>query len=318
MLRREAARWLARLQSGRDPDVQSKFRQWCDSDRANAAAFERVRQSYELAGLLRQSSGAIPAEVSAPAASRSPRAAYALAAATAFVVVAVAVIVVLGGKLLTGGTEAVMLTTRVGEIRSIRLSDGSRVTLDTATSVEVDIDRAHRGARLEHGRARFEIADTGEPFVIRTKTASATTGGGTLDVEQIGAESRVDVLAGTADVRSRSAAVLVTLDAGDSVTADRSGTVQTQTPIGGQDWTRGMLQFDGTPLPAAVALANRYSNERIVIDGDLHRLRVTGAFRAGDTAGLATALAEAFHLSLGRTAGGGLILSPESAPAPPK
>ena len=59
-----------------------------------------------------------------------------------------------------------------------------------------------------------------------------------------------------------------------------------------------MLEFDGTPLEMAVELANRYSDRKIVIAPDLAALRVTGAFRAGDTRGLARALARAFDLSL--------------------
>ena len=83
MLRREAAGWLARLQSGRDPGVEAKFSRWYEADPAHAAAFERVRRSYDQAGLLRnldlpslQPSDAAPASTV-----RSPR--YALAAALA-------------------------------------------------------------------------------------------------------------------------------------------------------------------------------------------------------------------------------------------
>jgi ferric-dicitrate binding protein FerR (iron transport regulator) len=70
-----------------------------------------------------------------------------------------------------------------------------------------------------------------------------------------------------------------------------------------------MLQFDGIPIEAAVAVANRYSNRKIIISDDVAQLRVTGAFRAGDTRGLAKALATAFHLSLSLDPGGNLILS---------
>jgi transmembrane sensor len=70
-----------------------------------------------------------------------------------------------------------------------------------------------------------------------------------------------------------------------------------------------MLQFDGAPLADAVLLANRYSERRILLSPGLGSLRVTGAFRAGDTAGLARALAQAFHLSLNGTADGSLLLS---------
>jgi ferric-dicitrate binding protein FerR (iron transport regulator) len=70
-----------------------------------------------------------------------------------------------------------------------------------------------------------------------------------------------------------------------------------------------MLQFDGIPIEAAVAVANRYSNRKIIISDDVAQLRVTGAFRAGDTPGLAKALATAFHLSLSLDPGRNLILS---------
>src|SRR6185295_20128926 len=86
----------------------------------------------------------------------------------------------------------------------------------------------------------------------------------------------------------------------------------------GTNWTEGMLQFDGAPIAEAVAQANRYSGRHILIEGNLETLRVTGAFRAGNTAALAKALAAAFHLSLRRTAGNDLILSHREAGAPAK
>jgi transmembrane sensor len=79
-----------------------------------------------------------------------------------------------------------------------------------------------------------------------------------------------------------------------------------------------MLQFDGIPIEAAVAVANRYSNRKIIISDDVAQLRVTGAFRAGDTPGLAKALAAAFHLSLSVNSAGDLILSNPGARPPPK
>ena len=106
-----------------------------------------------------------------------------------------------------------------------------------------------------------------------------------------------------------------------------AGQVIAETPTGltretnvpaAPDWTRGMLQFDGTPIEAAVALANRYSNRHILISEDAAMLRLSGAFRAGDTDGLAKALAAAFHLSLHRAADGNLILSRKGSPAPRK
>lgn len=322
MLRREAARWLVRLQSGRDPDVEEKFRRWRDGDPANAEAFESVKRSYERAGLLRYSPLAAGQAVDErePASGRTPG--YAWAAAAALVVLVPAGAFLAQRGFIVSGTNATMLITGVGEIRRVSLDDGSKVTLDTETRLEVEIGRAERRARLKEGRARFEVAHWSEPFVVEAGEATITSEGSVFDVEKIDDRSRVDVLSGSADVRSTGTGSGngngVTLRAGQGVTAEAAGIERTSDAPGGTDWTRGMLQFDGTPLEAAVSLANRYSQQKIVLAGDIARLRVTGAFRAGDTAGLARALAAAFDLSLARARDGNLILSRKSAPEPPK
>ena len=315
MLRREAANWLARLQSGRDPDVQRKFQQW-HADPRNAAAFARVRGSYEQAGLLRHSQ-ILASDRHEPRAQKATwRPLPALAAAAAIVVLVPAGVVLMrDGGLAVGGTEAVMLMTQVGEIRQVELADGSKVTLDTATKLDVDIGKSRRTAHLRYGRARFQIAKADTPFVVETPSSTVTTTDGIVDVEQVGPEGRVQVLAGAADVGGPGErASPLALGAGEAMTTDPGGVDRKVSVTPAPDWTRGMLQFDGTPLAEAVALANRYSERRILLVGDLGRLRVTGAFRTGDTAGLARALAAAFGLSLQQNGEGNLVLSRKMFP----
>lgn len=303
MLRREAAGWMARLQSGREPDIEAKFRHWYEAHPAHAAAFDRVERSFGQAGLLRNLDlASFNAPSAAPAASaRIQR--YAMAAAAAVVLVPAAVLTVGGGGLSLGGPTVLMLATRVGEIREVKLGDGSKVTLDTASAVEIDVGRSHRRATLRKGRARFAVVGGGTPFVIEAGDAAVTTNGGTVDVAEQG---QIDVLHGGADVR-RPDGHRVSLTAGQTI--DRTNGQMPSNPGAAPDWTQGMLQFDGTPLLSAVTVANRYSDHRILLGGGLDNLRVTGAFKAGDTAGLAKALAAAFHLSLGVNARGDLILS---------
>lgn len=237
----------------------------------------------------------------------------AVAAAAAILVLVPAGMLLFGsGRLSPSGTDAVMLSTGVGEIRQVALADGSRVTLDTSTKVEVRFAGSQRSARLRYGRARFQIAEAKVPFVVESRSATVTSDGGIIDVEQGAQKDSVQVLDGAADVNEpdgdhRSSAV--TLHAGESITITTAGAEQKGVPSPGLDWTHGMLQFDGTPLVEAVILANRYSDRHIVLVGDLGELKVTGAFRAGDTGGLAKALAAAFQLSLQRRADGALMLS---------
>ena len=311
MLRRDAATWLARLQSRRDPKVEEKFQRWRDRDPAHAEAFERVSASYQQAGLLRYSAltSASTREASRPPSSRTPN--YAWAAAAALILLfSGGFYLVLGSGLRTSGTEAVMLSTGIGEIRSVSLSDGSKVTLDTATSLEVEIGRTGRRALLRTGRARFDVANSTRPFLIEAGGSIAVATGAVLDVEDFKNQVRVDVLAGNARVgEQRGGATGLNLSAGETMSAAGGRGAQKHSLGKEADWTRGMLQFDGTPLQAAVELANRYSKANIVLSEGLETLKVTGAFRAGDINGLASALAEAFHLKVARTRGGNLLLS---------
>ena len=60
-----------------------------------------------------------------------------------------------------------------------------------------------------------------------------------------------------------------------------------------------MLQFDDAPLAQAVEQVNRHGEPDVRLgDPGLAGLRVTGAFRTGDTAGFAQSIANAFDLEL--------------------
>ena len=312
MLRREASAWLARLQSGSDAGVERRFRRWYEASPAHAAAYERVRRSYESAGLLRHSELARERQLDerAPRASTQPRWAFAAAVAAA-VLIPAGILVTNGGIAPFGARNAVLLASAVGEIRHVTLEDGSKVTLDTSTKVEVALGPSERRALVKEGRARFEVAPDPRPFIIEAGAATVRSGPAVLDVEALGQRARIEVHSGSATATLGSSpqeAPAIRVNAGQGFSSDREPGTYALTGDRSA-WTRGMLQFDGTPLGDAVTAANRYSARQIMIGGDLRQLRVTGAFRAGDTAGLAKALAAAFNLSLVQAPDGKLILS---------
>jgi transmembrane sensor len=58
--------------------------------------------------------------------------------------------------------------TGTGEIRDIRLADGSHVLLNTDSAVSVDYQAAKRQIILHHGQARFSVAqDVQRPFEVQ-------------------------------------------------------------------------------------------------------------------------------------------------------
>src|SRR3546814_15712882 len=71
-----------------------------------------------------------------------------------------------------------------------------------------------------------------------------------------------------------------------------------------------MLSFENAPLADAVAAANRYNVQRIIlVDATSREFRFTGTFRATDAAGLAQMLAATFRLKLSRDKTGNFLLS---------
>src|SRR3546814_15110866 len=75
------------------------------------------------------------------------------------------------------------LASKIGEIRTVALEDGSRVTLDTDTILHIAYSPTERGLKLERGRARFDVSyDASRPFVVFAGGGSITAHGTVFDV----------------------------------------------------------------------------------------------------------------------------------------
>lgn len=304
----EAVQWLSRLRE--DPRRhQTAFEDWYSASTENADAYDRTVGSWETAG-------GITKEQASMFGSRRVWG-YALAAVAA----AVALFMIVGGARSPAGVgpgpdreQAIAAVTKVGEIRTIALDDGSKVTLDTQSAIRASLDPAKRQIQLLRGRARFDIATETRPFIITTDTGTVTSGGGVLDVASIDGRTEVGLRRGTAGLQSLNrSAVPFQIAPGMRVVARRDGTIAPPERMGMSDgrWTAGMLSFEDTPLATVLATANRYSDTQIVLtDAKLETLRFTGTIKATDTLGLARMIAAMFNLKLGTSNPQRLTLSP--------
>src|SRR5690606_37718298 len=115
------------------------------------------------------------------------RPAYAFAAACVVVVGAALLITSRG----TGAAYAAV-TNDGRAIRLVQLADGSRITLDTNTSLSVAFSPELRAVELHSGRARFLVApDPNRRFVVRSKHGRVTASRGAFDVDS---GERADVI----------------------------------------------------------------------------------------------------------------------------
>lgn len=75
-----------------------------------------------------------------------------------------------------------------------------------------------------------------------------------------------------------------------------------------------MLSFEAARLEDAIVEANRYNVVKLrVADPAIADLRITGAYRASDTAGFARALAASFGLGVTTDAHGDIVLDRPTA-----
>src|SRR3546814_83611 len=185
------------------------------------------------------------------------------------------------------------------------LRDGSAVTLNSNSEIDVDFDEGIRHVRLLRGEALFDVAkDSSRPFVVEADSTRVTAVGTSFTVNRV-SERDVQVLVREGVVELADSTLPrrqpVRLAANMLATAAPTRKIEVQ-PLRVPDverrlaWRAGMLSFSGATLEEAAAQFARYSELRIIIDDPLvAQKRVVGLYSATDPEGFAHAVA----LSLG-------------------
>lgn len=336
----EAAVWVARLHGpGRTRAMERECLAWQARSPAHRHAFERCTETWldvpgvTVAGAFAAAAGARKAGQGAAdsgTASTDPdegtgsdsggsmgrRALLALAVA--------AVAATLWWQPWQGGS---IYETGIGELHAVVLDDGSRVSLNTDTRLQVRYGRAERSIDVLRGEALFEVArDPARPFVVQAAGSEVRALGTVFSVRLTpqgpagDAAVAVTLLEGQVSVRAQegtatqgaTATQPVLMTPGDRLrvaggTAIRHAAPQIDRPPLEQvtAWKRSEALFDNTTLAEAVAEMNRYSRTPIVLAGELTGpdWRISGQYRAGDNAGFARAVAAVHGLALRETPG---------------
>ena len=297
---------------------------WIDADPHHAVAFARMQAVWDSAERLRarppslDSPGLNPTGSSPPAAPLSePQRRRdrrwvlggAIAAGAAGVLAA-------GGWIYA--RNAGSYRTRVGEQRTVLLSDGSSVQLNTASLIRVAFARDRREVRLLHGEAHFKVAhDPARPFLVDAANARLRAIGTAFDV-RIRNPAVVDLTVTQGVVAVVSAAGAKGgephIAAGQAAVID--GGAVAETALGGEAlrrrtaWRQGVIELNGETLAQVVEEFNRYQAHPIVIgDARLETLRIGGRFQVTETDKFLSALSASFPIAVIHTGDGGVLLT---------
>ncbi|MES2251289.1 MAG: FecR domain-containing protein [Pseudomonadota bacterium] len=181
--------------------------------------------------------------------------------------------------------------TATGERRELRLADGSRLTLNTASAVDVHFDGTQRRVVLQAGE--IFIATAPDPAAAHRPFRVAIVGG-TLEAlgtrfsvrKEAGGATHVAVLEGAVRITPERAAARV-LPAGQQARFMADG-IDDFRPADASvlAWTQGMLLADGMRLADFAAELSRYRPGLLQCDAAVAELRVSGAFPLADTDGV--------------------------------
>jgi transmembrane sensor len=175
--------------------------------------------------------------------------------------------------------------TGTGELRTLRLEDGTLLSLNTTTAVDIDFAGAQRVIVLHQGEISVETGhgDT-RPLLVRTDDGRLRPLGTRFLVKREGHGTRLEVLQASVAARPLNSIDEQVLREGQQVlmTADGLGQVD-PVAVGADAWTRGMLVVDNVRLGDLIAALAHYRNGHLGVTAEVAELRVSGSFPLTDT-----------------------------------
>lgn len=280
--------------------------EWVDellqSDSANVLELTN-RSKSKIPGAFPSSSSS-DASVSAEGSSQSPAKRPHRLWATAAAIAVISAASWFGYTYLTDTpTDPAVIATALGEQRSILLSDGSTLELNTETEVRVRISEHARDIDLLRGELLVDVTkDPDRPFRVLSDGVVAQAIGTRFNVYKREGDTVVTVIEGRVAVNQtppapESAGEVATVEPVEltaglqlavvSRTATAASSVDpTPEPVNldkATAWTERRLMFDDEPLSAIVTEFNRYNRSRLIItDAALKDKRLSGVFDAND------------------------------------
>lgn len=295
----EAAEWLQRRQFWKwNDEDQVRLDEWLAKSVSNRVAYWRLNAGLERSGRLTALRHAT--KFGASSATDQKRTLPILRMVA--VGIAAATVVAITTIQFSPRRSEQIYETQVGGRQTIVLTDGSKIDLNTGTSVSV----SGRSANLLHGEAFFDIThDPQRPFVVTagnhrivdlgTKFA-VRAASKTLEVSLVEGKARIDAPGVPAQPPEILRPGDVAVATSHRITVVRKTQQDLANDLG---WRRGVLVFHQTTLAAAAAEFNRYNRKKLVIADTRAAALVIGAtFPTDDIGAFARTAKNVFGLRI--------------------
>ncbi|GLO15402.1 iron dicitrate transporter FecR [Pseudomonas putida] len=169
--------------------------------------------------------------------------------------------------------------TVAGERREVLLNDGSRLWLDSASEVDVDVQGATRTVRLRQGRLFADVVHDGRPFVVHVDEAKVEVLGTRFSVSRAAAGDEVVLLSGRVQVSTPAQQQLLAPGQRLEVQGERVSAPETVDAERLLAWRTGQLRVREVPLQQVLQQLAGYQGKRLVLlNAQAGQRRVSGSF----------------------------------------
>lgn len=310
---RTASRWLNRRVAG-EPGLEPKLEEWLVADPRNREAFDEALRVWRETNVIPEGYGGFDGTVMRAPFLERKSTHVALASAAAVVLAGLSTAWIVGKDAFPGlvtPAQAAAYETRIGQIQTFRLADGSAITLDTNSRVEVVVSGGSRQLEIAKGRVRIENTVGAGAFTVTAGKRSATVNGETFDAYIAGTGMRIAAPRFPVELTSADPETGAPKRIGAGAQVE-IGLRADPFPVARSDleWVSGMLALDGSRLGDAVAAINRYNRTTVRLsDRALGSRKISGAFRANDPNAFAQAVARMLDLKILRPKPAEIVLS---------
>lgn len=294
-LLKEAANWLVRLDAGNlSESEQQALQHWCQA----SPEHQRV---WRAACELNDSFSRVPAGLAKPvlARQRLSRRTFLTSLGGA------GLLLPLGWMLARNQPWQPLLAdhrSAIGERRAVTLTDGSELTLNTDTALDVRFDNHQRVIRLYDGEVFVRTArETLRPFTVMTDEGSVQALGTEFSVRSLMDVTQVTVTRNAVMVSPRSGGSSQRVEAGQQClfTPKAIESIHSANPDS-LAWRRGELVVDNWRLDQFVQELSRYRPGILRCAEDVADLRVSGVFQTHNTDQALEVLEQVFNLKVRR------------------
>lgn len=324
-IKEEAGAWIVKIDQGElSPEQVSEFQQWLSQSPFHREYIEKLAKNWDSMSILSELAELFPLPDGNHCApkqrQRNGLPLWLISSVSACLLVAM---IAFNFNL---NADKSAYFTAIGQRQDVTLDDGSVVSLNTNSHMEVDLSGDIRMVSLLKGEAHFDVAKNPKrPFVVYAGKGMVWAVGTAFNVRNTDVNVDVVVTEGTVKVYAESEqpevgsqgfsstqALLpmaeqtqyeVIAHAGETVSyrevIEQHVAISAQAVDKKLAWKTGYLTFSGESLELALKEIARYTDKEIIITDDkVKTLQIGGHFKTDNIDGLLASLGEGFDLDV--------------------